>query len=78
MSFMADKVVPDIERTEIVAEAKQAAISEIVKRSRAINDLPDTSDIVGKKIELGSGESISAETLVGKAAENTGPYWEEE
>ena len=71
-------VVPPIERAEIVAEAKQAAITEVVKRSRTINQLPVTSDPSGKKLELGSGEAITAEDLIAKAAENAGCFWEDE
>lgn len=71
-------VVPPIERAEIVAEAKQAAITEVVKRSRTINQLPVTSDPSGKKLELGSGEAITAEDLIAKTAENAGCFWEDE
>lgn len=71
-------VVPPIERAEIVAEAKQAAITEVVKRSRTINQLPVTSNPSGKKLELGSGEAITAEDLIAKAAENAGCFWEDE
>lgn len=75
---MANNVVPDIERAEIVAEAKQAAISEVVKRSRTINQLPVTSDPSNKKLELSSGEAISTEDLIAKASENSGCFWEDE
>ena len=75
---MPNNVVPPIERAEIVAEAKQAAITEVVKRSRTINQLPVTSDPIGKKLELGTGEAITADDLLAKVAENSGCFWEDE
>lgn len=73
-----NNVVPALERAEIVAEAKQQALNEIVKRSKAINQLPVTDSYEGKKIELGSGEAIVADTLASGIVENAGPFWEDE
>lgn len=78
MGNSKNNVVPDIERAEIVAEAKKAAITEVVKRSVSINQLPVTTDINGKKIELSSGESTEIETIISQAVENSGPTWEDE